>query len=118
MLGPRDYNSPHLTELITDYASNKLKAIIRRGYDFSDARDVAKGVISATYLGGQGESYILSNKYISIKELIDEIEKIINRKKKIKIFPLLIAKINAPIIELYYLVRKKMPLYTAFSKNN
>ncbi len=115
MLGPRDYGSSHLSELITDYASNKLKAIVRGGYDFSDVRDVAKGVISAAYLARQGESYILSNKYISIKELIDEVDKIINRKKKIKIFPLLIAKITAPIAELYYLARKKTPLYTAFS---
>ncbi len=115
MLGPRDYGSSHLTELIRDYASGKLKAIVKGGYDFSDVRDVAKGIINAAYLGRKGESYILSNKYVNIKELIDEVDKIINRINKIKMLPMWLAKLTAPIAELYYLVRNKPPLYTSFS---
>lgn len=115
LIGPRDYGKSHLTELIIDYASSKLKAIVKGGYDFSDVRDVAKGIINAAYIGKKGESYILSNKYIKISELIEEVDKIIKRKKKIKILPMTLAKLTAPIAELYYLVRNKPPLYTSFS---
>ncbi len=115
MLGPNDYGNGHISQLFIDYASNKLKAIVNGGYDFCDVRDVARGIINACYFAKIGESYILSNQYFKIKEILEEAKKILNKKRKIIILPMSIAKITAPLAELYYVLRKKPPLYTKFS---
>lgn len=115
MIGPNDYGNGHITQLFIDYASNKLKAIVNGGYDFCDVRDVAKGIINACYYAKTGESYILSNRYFKIKEILEEAKKILNKKRKIIILPMTFAKISAPLAEAYYALRKKPPLYTKFS---
>ncbi len=115
LIGPNDYGNSHLTQLLIDYANNKLKAIVNGGYDFSNVKDVAKGIITMAYLARRGESYILSNRYVRISELIDEAKIILNKKEKIKIIPMWIAKLTAPLAELYYVIRRKPPLYTSFS---
>ncbi len=115
MLGPNDFGNGHINQLFIDYASNKLKAIVNGGYDFSDVRDVAKGIVNASYLAKDGESYILANQYYKIKDILIEAKKILNKKRKIIMLPMWLAKITAPLAELYYVLRKKPPLYTKFS---
>lgn len=52
LLGPNDYGSSHLTQLVIDCVNGKLVAGVKGGYDFADVRDVADGIISACYNGG------------------------------------------------------------------
>ena len=81
IIGPNDYGNSHLTELVKEVASGKLFACVKGGYDFVDVRDVAEGVINACNKNTKGECYILSNKYITIKELSDIICDCVKRKK-------------------------------------
>lgn len=83
IIGPNDYGNSHLTELVKEVASGKLFACVKGGYDFVDVRDVAEGVINACNKNTKGECYILSNKYITIKELSDIICDCVKRKKLI-----------------------------------
>ena len=62
MLGPYDFGHSHLTQLVLDFSNGKLTACVKGGYDFSDARDVAAGILSAAERGRTGECYILSLK--------------------------------------------------------
>ena len=71
IIGPGDFGRSHLTQLIVDFANGRLKACVRGGYDFVDVRDVADGVINACFHGEAGECYILSNRYVEVKELLD-----------------------------------------------
>ena len=98
MIGPYDFGSSHLTQLIIDVAAGKLKAGVNGGYDFVDVRDVADGIISACFNGKDGECYILSNRYV-----------------KVRVLPMWFAKLTAPLSELYYSVQKQPPLYTKYS---
>lgn len=70
-----------ITQLIKEVANGKLFACVKGGYDFVDVRDVADGVISACKNGTNGECYILSNRYIAIKELCDLICDVQGRKR-------------------------------------
>lgn len=79
-----------------------------------DVRDVALGCISAAKNGRAGECYILSNRYIPIKDLLEYMRIAVNGRKKI-CFPLKLVKIAAPVFEWAGKVVKKRPLFTRYS---
>lgn len=115
IIGPNDFSNSHLTQLIIDFANGRLKACVKGGYDFVDVRDVADGIINACYKGKSGECYILSNRYVEIKELLDIVSKVRNTKKIKVILPMWLAKLTAPLSEVYYSILKQPPLYTRYS---
>lgn len=115
IIGPGDFGTSHLTALMIDFASGKLTACINGGYDFVDVRDVALGTINACFKGEKGECYILSNRYISVKELLDNVSEVMNKKKIKTILPMWFAKLTAPLSEMYYTLLKRPPLYTKYS---
>jgi len=59
-----------LEGIFTKTAQDEL-IVIRGDYDFVDVRDVAEGILSADERGRNGECYILSNRWISVRELVD-----------------------------------------------
>ena len=115
IIGPNDFGSSHLTQLIIDFANGRLTACVKGGYDFVDVRDVADGIISACDKGKKGECYILSNRYVEIKELLDIISEVRNTKKIRTILPMWLAKLTAPLSEIYYAILKEPPIYTKYS---
>ncbi|WP_124099726.1 NAD-dependent epimerase/dehydratase family protein [Ruminococcus sp. Marseille-P6503] len=115
IIGPYDFGRSHLTQLILDCADGSLKACVNGGYDFVDVRDVAEGVINACTYGEKGECYILSNRYITVKELLDLVSEARKTKKIKTVLPLWFAKLTAPLSEIYYKLLKEPPLYTKYS---
>lgn len=115
IIGPYDFGATHLTQMILDFASGRLTAAVRGGYDFVDVRDVADGIINAMEKGKKGECYLLTNHYVEVKELLDEISELRNTKKIKTILPMWIAKLTAPLSELYYKILNQPPLYTKYS---
>ncbi|NLB22410.1 MAG: hypothetical protein GX833_04010 [Clostridium sp.] len=85
------------------------------GYDFADVRDVLQGIISCSRLGRPGETYILSNVYYKIRELLEMLQKITGRKSIRSYLPLWFVRIVAPFSELHYKFRKQPPLFTPYS---
>ena len=115
IIGPKDFGNSHLTQLIKEIANGKLFVCVKGGYDFVDVRDVADGVISACKNGRKGECYILSNRYITIKELCDLVCHVQGRKKIKIVLPISFAKLIAPLFEMYYNLKKQTPLFTKYS---
>lgn len=115
IMGPNDFGKGHLTQLAIDYASGKLTAVINGGYDFVDVRDVARGIILAIEDGICGECYILSNRYFTLKELMEIFHKFCTRNKLKTVLPMWFAKITAPFAEIYYRLLRQPPLYTKYS---
>lgn len=115
LVGPGDYGRSHLTQLIVDFVSGRLTACVRGGYDFVDVRDVAEGVVSACEYGKRGSCYILSNKYIEIKDFLDIVSRESGRRPIRTVLPMWLAKATAPLSELYYALLKQPPLYTSYS---
>ena len=115
IIGPNDFVGSHLTQLIIDFANGRLKAYVNGGYDFVDVRDVADGIINACQKGKSGECYILSNRYVEVKELLDLVSKVRKNQKIRTKLPMWIAKLTAPLSEIYYSILKEPPLYTRYS---
>lgn len=115
IIGPYDYGNSHLTELVREVSNGKLFATVKGGYDFVDVRDVAAAIITASKKDNKGECYILSNRYITIKELSDLICDVQGIKKIKIVLPICLAKIIAPFFEAYYNLKKQTPLFTKYS---
>lgn len=115
IIGPNDYGHGHLTQMVINYLNGSLTACVEGGYDFVDVRDVADGVIAATEKGKKGECYILSNRYIPVRELLGTLARVTGGKKIKTVLPLWFAKFTAPIAELYYKIRHESPLFTRYT---
>lgn len=113
--GPYDYGRGHLTQMIADCASGSLVAGVNGGYDFVDVRDVAEGILACARTGRAGECYILSNRYLSVHELLDMLHDVGGLKKVNSFMPLWLAKMTAPFSETYYKLKGTPPLYTTYS---
>ncbi len=115
ILGPYDFKTSHLTQLVIDAATGRLKAGVKGGYDFVDVRDVVAGILSACVHGEAGECYILSGHYVSVAELLQLIAQAAGREPIKTVLPLWLAKLTAPLSEIYYNIKKQPPLYTKYS---
>jgi len=114
--GPNDYGRGHMTQLLIDFCKRKMTAgLTVGGYDFVDVRDVAAGIISCCEKGKSGETYILSNRYYSVRELLEMFHQITGLKPVRTFLPLWFAKATAPLSELYYKILRQPPLYTPYS---
>ena len=115
IIGPNDYGHGHLTQMVINYLNGSLTACVEGGYDFVDVRDVADGVIAATEKGKKGECYILSNRYVPVRELLNTLARVTGGKKIKTVLPLWFAKMTAPLAELYYKIRHESPLFTRYT---
>lgn len=115
IIGPYDFGKSHMTMMIEDYLNGYLTSRINGAYDFVDVRDVASGIINASFSGKKGECYILSGNQVSIKKLFEDLKKYSGKKLRINVLPMWFAKWSAPLAELYYKIRKLPPIYTSYS---
>lgn len=113
--GPNDYGHGHFKQLVLDFLDGRLTAFINGGYDFVDVRDVSQGIIAAVDKGRSGECYILSNRFISVSELLHLLAELSGKKRLKTVLPLWFAKLTAPLAELWYHLKKQKPLYTRYS---
>lgn len=115
IIGPNTSKGGNINHLVHMFLGGKLPAAVRGGFDFVDVRDVANGVIAAADKGRMGECYILSNRFINLREFFDVLAEV-SGVRKLKVYlPIWFAKIATPFTELYYRVAKKIPLFTAYS---
>lgn len=114
ILGPYDKGNNHLVQLINMYITGKLPAGVIGGYDFVDVRDVAKGILQAVDRGKSSNTYILSNRYFTIRELLDYARKIVGGSKKIYL-PIAWARAFVPLFEWIAKISRTRPLYTKYA---
>lgn len=113
--GPYDNGRGHLTTLVIDYYKGHLSAGMIGGYDFVDVRDVADGIIKCCDMGVPGECYILSNRYYTVKAILDILHGITGKPKIKTYLPYWFVRLTSPLSEAYYKILHQPPLYTAYS---
>ena len=114
IIGPYDKGNNHIVQLIKMCISGRLPAGVTGGYDFVDVRDVAKGCLEAVDKGKIGSCYILSNRYFTIKEILEYVRKTIGGSKKICL-PIEVARFCAPVFEWIAKARRTRPLFTKYA---
>lgn len=75
IIGPYDFQPSEMGRLFLNVARRRLPAYVHGAYDFVDVRDVAQGLIAAGERGRRGESYILSGKVVTVRELMALLER-------------------------------------------
>jgi len=115
IIGPNDYGNTHLTQTVIDYYEGKIPAAVKGGYDFVDVRDVALGVVAAAENGRVGENYILSNRYVTVKELLDLLYENLGTKEPKLSIPMWLARFSLPFLKAYFTLKNERPLYTSYS---
>lgn len=70
MFGPRDVR-PSSGKLLLDIARRKLPGWTPGRNDFSDVRDVARGMVAAWQRGKSGERYILGGQDLTYREMME-----------------------------------------------
>ena len=115
IVGPNDYSDTHLTQMVIDYMENRIPTAVDGGYDFVDVRDVASGIIKAAEKGKTGDCFLLTNKYYSVMEMLAMLHEITGGKKIKSKLPMWLAYFSLPFLSVYFTIRGKRPLYTAYS---
>ena len=115
IIGPYDFGRNHLVELVRDFSSRKLKTAVKGGYDFVDVRDVASATINALTMGKSGNTYILSGRYETVKNMLNILANEINIKTLKHLTPMWCAKMALPFISMYARIKHIRPLFTAYS---
>ncbi len=69
ILGPHDYKPSRMGKVISDISKKKMRFTINAGFDWVDVRDVCKAAIKSVDQGTPGESYIISGKWTSFRDL-------------------------------------------------
>lgn len=115
IIGPLDEaGNNHLVQMIDNFMSGKLSAIIDGGYDFVDVRDVADGCLRAATDGKRGECYILSCHYYKIKDILKMVNAI-RPKHTFITLPHFIARLAVPFAKVIAKIKKTRPLFTKYS---
>lgn len=115
IIGPHALPTGFMGAFIASYLRGKFPAVIPGGFDFVDVRDVAAGILAAADHGRAGECYILSNRFIGLRELFDLLSEVSGRRKVKLTLPLWVAQAAAPLAELYYLLANKTPFFTRYA---
>lgn len=78
-LGPGDESLTPPTRLILDLLAGKIPATIDCMLNFVDVRSLAAGLIAARDRGRRGERYILGGENVSMRRLLDALERVSGR---------------------------------------
>lgn len=99
IIGAEDFSGGYMTEMIRAYLKGHFPCAVEGGYDFVDVRDVADGIVKCIEKGKAGETYILSNEYITVKRMFDILSKIAGKSRPHGTIPLNIVRLAAPLCE-------------------
>lgn len=113
--GPPENKLSYQGKAILDIYLGKIPAIFNGGFDWVDVRDVSHSICNALTMGRVGESYLLSGKYYSMRDIIHMVSEIKGEKIKIRTIPVWVVKAGLPFVKIQSKVTGKEPLYTGES---
>jgi dihydroflavonol-4-reductase len=79
-IGPRDIKPTPTGKIILDFMHRKMPAYLDTGLNLIDVTDCARGHLLAEQKGTVGERYILGNRDMSLKEILEALAKITGLK--------------------------------------
>ncbi len=118
ILGPEDKAISETTGTIIKILKGDMPIGMAGSFNLCDVRDLAHGVIMAADKGKMGECYILGNKEVTLKEMIDILHKECGCKKPLFYVPIKMAYSLADMMEKKAAKKGTKPLMTKFSVYN
>lgn len=115
IIGPYDYlNSPKF-KMLYQFYYDQIPILTPGGFDWVDNRDVADAIIAAIDKGKKGEAYLIAGKYYTVKQLSQQIGKVLHKKTPQTVLPFSILRLFLPFISVWSKITKTEPLYTKAS---
>jgi len=112
IIGPNDTKPSFMGEFMKLIYAGNLPGLVPGGYDWVDVRDVAEAAITAIEKGRGGERYILSGKWLSIKNFADIFVEYSDKNKYLSVLPLWLARLGVPFMWIFSKLTGKTPVYT------
>jgi dihydroflavonol-4-reductase len=113
LLGPPDFGPSAIGQVVRDLCLGRLPALVDGGFDWCDTRDVADAALAACTHAPSGAQYILSNRWVSMRELADLVARASGRRPPRLVSPMWLARLSAPLVAGYARLRGRPPLYTS-----
>ena len=115
VLGPFDFKPSLLGAFVLKTMKRQLPGLINGGYDWVDVRDVVHAAVNAVTHGEDGESYILSGEWLSLKELTRLMGEVSGVSLNPVIYPVWLVQTALPLLKAWAILTKSRPLYTSES---
>jgi dihydroflavonol-4-reductase len=112
VIGPYDWKPSRMGRVVLALARGRLPALVSGGFDFVDARDVARSTIAAWQRGRRGERYLLSGSWWRVADLARVVARTSGTPAPKLVVPMALARAGAPFVELFGRLSRAEPLYT------
>ena len=106
VIGPFDRRPSAMGRAIMDIYRGKVPALFPGGVDFVDVRDVAEAIRQALNRGTPGTAYLLSGRWVSLKDLGNGLG------RKIPVLPPWLILGTLPLVKGWAKMTGQTPLYT------
>lgn len=118
ILGPNDHAVGETTDTLIKIIKGEMPIGMAGSFNLCDVRDLAAGCIAAVEKGRSGESYILANEPVTLKEMCDMLHEECNCQQIKFYLPLNLADKIAQGLEKQAEKTGKKPMMTTFSVYN
>jgi len=112
VIGPYDFKPSLIGEVLMLLARGRMPFLVRGGFNWVDARDVAVGALAAETRGTVGERYLFAGHWESVAGIAALVDRIIGQKRRYMTLPHWIAHLGAPFLSAAAKLTGKRPLYT------
>ena len=112
VIGPFDFKPSEMGKAFLNFYNQTVPILPPGGYNFVDVRDVAGTIINAMDKGANGEIYLLSGRYHTIRELSRVIHKVTGRRVPSMAMPFWLMYILLPLVKLHGRIMKAAPVFT------
>ncbi len=112
IIGPADHLPSNLGRALLMLYKGQIAGTIPGGYNWVDVRDVCQATINAMEYGAGGNSYLISGSWQSLKTVMSYIWKLGGHAPPRLEFPVFIAQLGMPFLNLHSYFSKRPPLYT------
>ena len=101
ILGRYDFKPSRLGKVIKTLYAGKLPFLVNGGLDVIDVEDLSKAIYSSIRNGRDGETYIISGKWRSFREINASVQRNRDKKSFVIFFPKLFVEMNLPLLSLF-----------------
>ena len=115
IIGPQDWKPSRMGHVLVALARGRMPALVDGGFNFVDARDVARGAIAAGRLGRRGERYLLAGSWWTVPALAREVARISGMRAPRFVAPMPLMRLAAPFADAWSRLTGATPVFTSES---
>ena len=96
IVGPNDFKPSFAGRTLVSLLQGKRRVIVQGGFDWVDVRDVVQGAIAAEKSGRSGERYILSGRWLGLRDMCRVVDEVAGYRIIRLVVPMMIARVLLP----------------------